>query len=146
LNDVSNYEQPVSLRVHAKAPHLWRDEGGTLSLRVTPRERLGALYASLPRRRLDLDLGAVAALEERHEIVLPPGFEVKSAPPSAKLSGPFGELSVEVVQEPGKVIVDGKVSLRVSRVSPDRYAEFRKFCQAADAAFEPRLVLGARAK
>jgi hypothetical protein len=34
----------------------------------------------------------------------------------------------------------------VARVSPERYAEFRKFCQAADAAFEPRLVLGARAK
>jgi transglutaminase-like putative cysteine protease len=146
LNDVSNYEQPVSLRVRAKAPHLWREEGGALSLRVTPRERLAPLYASLPRRRLDVDLGAVAALEERHEIVLPPGFEVKSAPPNAKLSGPFGELSVAVVQEPGKVIIDAAVALSVARVSPERYAEFRKFCQAADAAFEPRLVLGARAK
>jgi len=146
LNDVSNYEQPVALRVRAKAPHLWREEGGSLSLRVTPRERLAPLYASLPRRRLDVDLGSVPTLEERHEIVLPPGFEVKSAPPSAKLAGPFGELSVDVVQEPGKVIVDAKLAVRVSRVTPDRYADFRKFCQAADAAFEPRLVLGARGK
>jgi tetratricopeptide (TPR) repeat protein/transglutaminase-like putative cysteine protease len=145
LNDVSDYEQPVSLSVRAKAPHLWRDEGGTLSLRVTPRERLAPLYASLPQRRLDVDLGALPALEERHEIVLPPGFEVKSAPPNAKLSSPFGELSLEVVQEASKVIVDAELAVSVSRVSPERYPEFRKFCQAADAAFEPRLVLGARA-
>jgi hypothetical protein len=144
LNDVSNYEEPVSLSLHARAPHLWREEGGALSLRVTPRERLSSLYASLPRRRLDVDLGALPALEERHEIVLPPGFEVKSAPPNTKQSGPFGEFSVAVAQQPGRVLVEARVALRVSRVSPDRYAEFRKFCQAADAAFEPRLVLGAR--
>jgi len=146
LNDVSDYEEPVTLGVRAKAPRLWREEGGALSLRVTPRERLVPLYASLPRRRLDVDLGAVAALDERYEIVLPPGFEVKSTPPPVKLEGPFGTLSVEVQQDAGKVVVDSKVALRVSRVSPERYAEFRKFCQAADAALEPRLVLGARAK
>jgi hypothetical protein len=146
LNDVSNYEQPVSLRVHAKAPHLWRDEGGTLSLRVTPRERLTALYASLPRRQLDVDIGAVATLEERHEITLPPGHEVKGAPGNVRLDTPFGSVAIQVAQEPGKVVVESRVALAVSRVSPEQYPEFRKFCQAADAAFEPRLVLGARAR
>ena len=64
LNDVSNYETPVSLRVRAKAPHLWREEGGALSLRVTPRERLAALYAGQTRRRLDVDIGAVPAIDQ----------------------------------------------------------------------------------
>ena len=146
LNDVSNYEEPVSLRVRAKAPHLWREEGGTLSLRVTPRERLAPLYASLARRRLDVDLGAVAALEERHEIVLPAGYEVKSAPASTQQTTPFGSYSLELVQEPGKVVIESHVSLAVSRVSPEGYAKFREFCLAADAAFEARLVLGARAQ
>jgi hypothetical protein len=146
LNDVSNYEEPVSLRVRAKAPHLWREEGGSLSLEVTPHERLAPLYASLPRRRLDVDLGAVAALEERHEIALPPGHEVRSAPSSSKLTTPFGSYSVSVEQSPGKLVIESRVALAVSRVSPDRYAEFRKFCLAADAAFEPRLVIGARAQ
>jgi cellulose synthase operon protein C len=144
LNDVSNYEEPVSLHVRAKAPHLWREEGGSISLPVTPHERLAPLYASLPRRRLDLDLGAVAALEERQEISLPPGHEVRSVPPNAKLETPFGSFSVEVQQSPGKVLVESRVSLAVSRVSPEQYADFRKFCLAADAAFEPRLVIGAR--
>jgi transglutaminase-like putative cysteine protease/tetratricopeptide (TPR) repeat protein len=146
LNDVSNYEAPVSLRLRGKAPHLWREEGGALSLRVTPRERLSPLYASLARRRLDVDIGAVPSLDQRYEIVLPAGHEVQSAPPSSKLEGPFGSFSVEVSQSPGKVVVQSRLALAVSRVSPQQYAEFRKFCLAADAAFEPRLVLGARAK
>jgi transglutaminase-like putative cysteine protease/tetratricopeptide (TPR) repeat protein len=145
LNDVSNYEEPVSLRVRAKAPHLWREEGGSLSLEVTPHERLAPLYASLPRRRLDVDLGAVAALEERQEIALPPGHQVRSAPVSSKLETPFGSYSVSVEQAPGKLVIESRVALAVSRVTPDRYADFRKFCLAADAAFEPRLVIGARA-
>jgi hypothetical protein len=144
LNDVSNYEEPVSLRVRAKAPHLWRDEGGSLSLKVTPGERLAPRYASLPRRRLDVDLGGLPALEERHEIVLPPGHEVRSAPASSKLETPFGSYSVTVERAPGKLIVESRVALAVSRVTPEQYAEFRKFCLAADAAFEPRLVIGAR--
>jgi transglutaminase-like putative cysteine protease/predicted TPR repeat methyltransferase len=146
LNDVSNYETPVSLRVRAKAPHLWREEGEALSLRVTLRERLAALYASQARRRLEVDIGAVPALEQRYEITLPAGYEVRSVPPASKLEGPFGSYSVEVTQAPGKVTVQSRVALAVSRVSPEQYLEFRKFCQAADAAFEPRLVLGARAK
>jgi hypothetical protein len=146
LNDVSNYEQPVKLEVRARAPHLLREEGGALSLRVTPRERLAPLYASLSRRQLEVDLGAVAALEEHYEITLPPGHEVKSAPPSSRLETPFGSYSIDVQQAPGKVMIETRLGLAVSRVSPERYAEFRRFCLAADAAFEPRLVLGARAQ
>ena len=55
----------------------------------------------------------------------------------------IGSYAVEVVREPGKVVVVSRLSLSVSRVSPERYEEFRRFCQAADAAFEARLVLGA---
>jgi tetratricopeptide (TPR) repeat protein/transglutaminase-like putative cysteine protease len=146
LNDVSNYEQPVSLRVHARAPHLLREEGGSLSSSVTPRERLVPLYASAVERRLDVDIGSVAALTEHHEITLPAGLEVKSVPPNAQLETRFGKYSLTVQRQPGKVVVDTHLELDVQRVSPSDYAEFRKFCQAADAAFEPRLVLGARAK
>jgi hypothetical protein len=146
LNDVSNYEQPVSLRVHARAPHLLREEGGSLSSTVTPRERLVPVYASAAERHLDVDIGSVAALEEHHEITLPAGLEVKSVPPNAQLETRFGKYSLAVQRQPGKVIVDTHLELDVSRVTPADYAEFRRFCQAADAAFEPRLVLGAHAK
>ena len=146
LNDVSNYEEPVSLHVRGKAPRLWRDEGGSISLSVTPRERLAPSFASLPRRQLEVDIGAFPTLEEQYEITLPPGYEVRSLPPSAKATSTLGSYSVEARQESGKVIVSSRLALAVSRVRPDRYAEFRAFCQAADAAFEPRLVLGARGR
>ena len=146
LNDVSNYEQPVSLRVRAKAPRLWRDEGGSISLSVTPRDRLVPQYASLPRRQLEVDLGALPAVEEQYEIALPPGYEVRSLPPSVKGTSPFGSYSLEARQDAGKVIIESRLALSLSRVRPEQYVEFRKFCQAADAAFEPRLVLGVRGR
>jgi hypothetical protein len=110
---------------------------------VTPEERLGPVYASLPRRRLEVDIGAFPSLDETYEVSLPPGYEVLSAPAAAHAETPFGSYAVEVVREPGKVVVVSRLSLSVSRVSPERYEEFRRFCQAADAAFEARLVLGA---
>jgi tetratricopeptide (TPR) repeat protein/transglutaminase-like putative cysteine protease len=146
LNDVSNYEEPVSLRVRGKAPRLWRDEGGSISLSVTPRDRLAPSYASLLRRQLEVDIGAFPALEEELEIALPAGYEVRSLPPSTRGSSPFGSYSIETRQEGGKVLVSNRLALAVSRVKPEQYAEFRKFCQAADAAFEPRLVLGVRGR
>ena len=143
---LQRYEEPVSLHVRGKAPRLWRDEGGSISLSVTPRDRLAPSYASLPRRQLEVDIGAFPALEEDFEIALPPGYEVRSLPPSTRGSSPFGSYAIDARQEGGKVFVSNRLALAVSRVKPEQYAEFRKFCQAADAAFEPRLVLGVRGR
>jgi hypothetical protein len=142
-SDLSNYEQPVNIRVRARAPHVLREEGHTASLAVTPGERLTVQYASLPERKLDVDIGAFATLEETVTVQLPPGYSVLGAPTPQTTSSPFGSYSVTVNVEGGKVVVQSRLALSVSRVSPARYAEFRRFCQAADAAFEPRLVLGA---
>ncbi len=146
LNDVSNFEVPVSIQVRAKAPRVWREEGASRSLRVTPEERLGPVYASLPRRRLEVDIGAFATLDETYEVSLPPGHELMSAPVAQKVDSSFGSYQVEVQTEPGKVTVRSRLSLAAARVSPERYVEFRKFCLGADAAFEPRLVLGAKSR
>jgi cellulose synthase operon protein C len=115
-------------------------------LSVTLRRRLAPLYASLPRRRLEVDIGAVPALEERYEIALPSGYEVRSLPPDAKGTSPFGSYSVEARQDAGKVSVTSRLVLAVSRVRPEQYPEFRAFCLAADAAFEARLALGAQGR
>jgi tetratricopeptide (TPR) repeat protein/transglutaminase-like putative cysteine protease len=146
MNDLSDFEQPVSVHVQARVPRLLREEGGTFSLPVTLNERLASAYAGAPRRRLELHIGAFATLDETYTVQLPPGHAVLSTPAAAQVESPFGRYSVAVSQEAGKVIVRSRLALLVSRVSPERYAEFRRFCQAADAAFEKRLVLGARAK
>ena len=67
-------------------------------------------------------------------------------PTAAHVESPFGEYSVEASADAGQVRVHSRLLLKVSRVSPQRYAEFRRFCQGADAAFDQRLVLGMRAR
>jgi tetratricopeptide (TPR) repeat protein/transglutaminase-like putative cysteine protease len=146
INDLSNYELPVSVKVRGRAPRLLREEGGTFSLSVTPSERLGPAYGSLTQRRLDVDIGAFPSLDETYVVYTPPGYDVLSAPVASKLESPFGSYSVELSQEPGKLNVHSRLQLAVSHVEPQRYPEFRRFCQAVDLAFDQRLVLGAHAR
>jgi len=146
MNDLSNFEQPVSVSVRAKAPRVLREEGHTRTLIVTPGERLGQAYASLPRRELDVDIGTHPTLDETYVVQLGANYTVLNLPVAAHAESPFGEYSVEATQDAGQVRVHSRLALRVSRVSPQRYAEFRRFCQGADAAFDQRLVLGMRAR
>lgn len=141
-NDLSDFEQPVSLQVRARVPRLWREEQGTSSLAVTLGERLTPEYASLGRRRLDVDIGAFASLDETFVVHVPEGQQVVRLPRAARGESEFGRYAVSVSAEPGKVVVRSQLALDVSRVSPARYQDFRRFCHAADAAFEQRLVLG----
>ena len=80
--------------------------------------------------------------EENIVIELPKGWSVVGAPAEAQASGPFGSYGVHVEQSAGRVLVQSKLSLAVARVPAASYAEFRRFCEAVDAAFERRLVLG----
>ncbi|HVZ31763.1 MAG TPA: DUF3857 and transglutaminase domain-containing protein, partial [Polyangiaceae bacterium] len=142
MNDLSNFQEPVSLTVHARMPHALRNEGGAQSLPVTPGERLVQSFASQPRRELDVDIGAFPTLDETYRVHLPSGASVASVPAAASGESRFGTYSVEVQQTAKQVEIHSRLALSVSRVPPDRYAEFRRFCLAADAAFEQRLVLG----
>ena len=146
MSDLSNFERPVSVQVRARSPHVLRDEGHSRSLVVTPSERLGQSYASLPRRDLDVDIGSFPTLDETYVVRLGPGYSVLGLPKPEQHEGPFGQYSVEVSADSAEVRVHSRLSLRVSRVSPQSYAEFRRFCHAVDAAFDQRLVLGMHAR
>jgi Tfp pilus assembly protein PilF/transglutaminase-like putative cysteine protease len=147
MNDLANFHEPVSVVVHARVPHVLREEGAAQSLAVTPGERLTANYASQPRRALDVDIGAFPSIDETYVLELPAGSKVTSLPEAVAGESPFGKYSVEVqAEDGGKLQVQSRLELRVSRVTPDRYAEFRRFCQAVDAAFEQRLVFGMRSR
>jgi hypothetical protein len=146
MSDLSNFEQPVSVKVRARSPHVLRDEGHSRSLVVTPSERLGQSYASLPRRDLDVDIGSFPTLDETYVVRLGPGYSVLGLPKPEQHEGPFGQYSVEVSADSAEVRVHSRLSLRVSRVGPQSYAEFRRFCHGVDAAFDQRLVLGMPAR
>ncbi len=146
MNDLSNFELPVQVQVRARSPQVLRAEGQRSSLVVTPGERLAQRFASLPRRELEVDIGAFPALDETFVVQLSPGQTVLGLPRAQRGESPFGEYSVEASSSGNEVRVRSRLALRVSRVSPQSYAEFRRFCVAVDAAFDQRLVLGMNAR
>ncbi len=143
-SDLSDWERPVTISVRGRAPNVLRAEGRSASVAVTPSERLTGRFAGLQKRRLDVDIGSFATIDETVVVSLAAAEHVIGAPVAARLESEFGSVLVEVTREPGKLTVHSRLSLKVSRVRPDEYAAFRRFCQSVDAAFEPRLVLGAQ--
>jgi transglutaminase-like putative cysteine protease/tetratricopeptide (TPR) repeat protein len=142
MSDLNDFEAPVRFTLRGHVTQMARREGDRLSLSVTVGTRLVPRYASLSTRRLDLQIGAFPSSEERVVIELPKGFKLVAGPQPVRAETPFGAYSVEVREEPGKLVVESKLRLSVSRVAAKDYAAFRSFCEAADAAFEPRVLLG----
>jgi tetratricopeptide (TPR) repeat protein len=142
MSDLNQFEAPVRFRLHGHVSQMARREGDRLSLSATLGTRLTPRYATLSARRLDVQIGAFPTSDEKVVIDLPKGFKLVAGPAKVRAETPFGTYSVEVSEEPGKVTVQSRLSLSVSRVAAKDYAAFRSFCEAADAAFEPRLVLG----
>jgi hypothetical protein len=81
-------------------------------------------------------------LDDTFVIKLPAGFHVLSSPQAAQGSGPFGSYEVTVEEQPGKVTVHTRLTIKVVTVTPDAYAAWKQFCLGADAALTPRLVMG----
>jgi hypothetical protein len=135
-------EQPVSIKARGNALHFGRPEGDNVSVPVTPGLRLSPTYASLSSRRLPVRILPLGTLDDTFVVKLPPGFRVLSAPQRASGSGPFGAYSVTVEEQPDKVIVHTRVTIRVVKVPPENYEAWKQFCRSADAALQPRLVIG----
>jgi hypothetical protein len=141
-NDLDQPEQPVSIKVRGTALHFGRPEGDAVSVPVTPSFRLSATYASLSSRHLPVHLLPLGSIDDTFVIKMPPGFHVVSAPEKSSGSGPFGSYSVGVDEQPGKVIVHTRLTIKVVTVPPENYSAWKAFCVNADAALVPRLVIG----
>lgn len=142
ISDLNDFESPVRFSLQGHVTQMARREGDRLSLSVTLGTRLVPRFASLSTRRLDLQIGAFPRSEERVVIELPKGFKLVAGPQPVRTATPFGTYSVDVREEAGRVVVESKLALSVSRVAAKDYAAFRSFCEGADAAFEPRVLLG----
>jgi tetratricopeptide (TPR) repeat protein/transglutaminase-like putative cysteine protease len=140
-SDLTNAEEPVKIKVRALAPGFARPEGELLSMPVTPGFRLTPNYASLSQRKLPVELIAFTTLEDTFRIKLPQGAKVISSPPNAEASSPFGSYSVKVEQGRGEVLVKSRLSVTAARIEPEKYAAWKAFCQAADVALSPRLLV-----
>jgi tetratricopeptide (TPR) repeat protein/transglutaminase-like putative cysteine protease len=140
-SDLSNNEEPVKIRVRASAPGFARNEGDTLSMPVTSGFRLTSNFASLSQRRQPVELIAFTTIDDTYRIKLPPNAKVVSGPVERSASTPFGSFSVKVEQGRGEVIVKSRLEVKVSRVEPSDYKAWKRFCEDADSAFSPRLMV-----
>jgi hypothetical protein len=140
-SDLTKVEEPVHIKVRGSAPSFARHEGNQLSMAVTESFRLTPNYASLSQRRHDVRLLAFSTLEDLYTVKLPPGSKVISAPINASQDGPFGSYSVNVQTDHDQVTVSSRISVKVDRVTPKDYPAWKSFCEAADRALSPRLVI-----
>ncbi len=140
-SDLAQVEEPVHIKVRGSAPSFARHEGAQLSMAVTDSFRLTPSYASLSQRHHDVRLLAFSTLEDLYTVKLPAGSKVISAPSNAAKDGPFGSYAVNVTAERDQVTVSSRISVKVDRVAPKDYPAWKSFCEEADRALSPRLVI-----
>ncbi len=141
--DLEDFDKPAVITAQGTAPQLARREGDQLSLAVTPTLRLLPTYASLSERKLPVRIQAFSTIDNTFTVRLPRGMKVLAAPGATQGKGEFGSYQVEIDDKGSEVIVRSQLSLGVRTIEPSRYAAFRDFCKEVDAAFTPRLVIGA---
>jgi tetratricopeptide (TPR) repeat protein len=140
-SDLTNNEEPVKIEIKAQAPGFARNEGDMLSMPVTGGFRLTPSFASLSQRRLPVELIAFTTLDDVYRIKLPPGAKVVSSPEDRAASSAFGSYSVKVEQQKNEIVVRSKLQVKVSRIEPADYAAWKRFCEQADSALSPRLLV-----
>jgi tetratricopeptide (TPR) repeat protein len=139
--DFEDVEQPVTLRVRAKAPQFARTEGDALSVPLGRREHMVRDFAPLAARRLDVRMYAQWTQEDDWTVRLPQGARVKNAPASSNGASPFGSFAVEVTSDATSLHVKTTVTLAKTRVAAADYAAFRAWCEQVDRALGQRATV-----
>src|SRR5690606_21236845 len=133
--------EPVRIRIAGSTKTFARREGDELSMAVTPSLRLPPKFASLSRRTQPVVTESFTTTEETVVVELPEGARVVSAPTSVEEKGRFGSYSVRVSVDGSRVEVKSRVAVTANRIAPRDYADWRRFCEAVDRAFSPRLLV-----
>lgn len=141
VKDADDVEAPFAMSVKGKAPSFARREGDTLSMRTASSLSLMTSLAALSTRKTDLVLGSLSSSSEDRVIKLPAGAKIVQKPDPVNVVTPFGRVSIEVKEEPGKITIKSRFAVEKQRISVSEYAAFRDFCQKADSALEQRLVV-----
>jgi transglutaminase-like putative cysteine protease/tetratricopeptide (TPR) repeat protein len=132
---------PVRIQVKGTAATFARHEGADLSMSTTSSLRLTPTFASLSTRTQDVVTLGFSTTEDTVTVDLPAGAEIVSAPESAHVDGRFGSFSVDVSKEKDKIVVKSRIAVKVSRITPQDYPAWKAFCDSADRALAPRLVV-----
>jgi cellulose synthase operon protein C len=140
-SNLDDAREPVRVHVEGSAPSFARREGTQLSMAVTNTFRCTSTYGTLSQRKQDVWTLAFTELRDTYVVDLPPGARVVSAPESKEGNSDFGSYSVAFEKQGDKVRVKSRLGIKVPRVKPAEYPAFKRFCEEADRALSPRLVI-----
>jgi cellulose synthase operon protein C len=139
-NDLQNLDQDVSVKALAKTKQLPRQEGSALALPVGPKEFLVREFGALATRKQPLRLQAQSTSISEWRYQLPSGAKVTLAPKGGQVDSPFGSATVAVTTTQENVSVVTRIVFSKSRISPEEYPAFRKFCEQVDVLIGQRLL------
>ena len=130
LPHLEDREQPVELTATLRLPRLARVERSTLSFPALLREpSLLSTLAPLSSRVNDVLLSH-AFVQHEHVTLHAPG--AVHAPLEALVESRFGRFTLHVTSTANRVELDATTELRVRRVRPADYADFRAFLTSID--------------
>ncbi len=133
--DLSRIEQDVTLSFRASAPRVARPESGGLALAPFGQgQNWMEGFAALAERRYDLVL--TSPFEQRFTFVweLPAGMVPAGLPSPERREGPFGDWSVSLQMEGGKLRAAGVLRVTTRRIAAADYPAFRDFLAGLDRA------------
>jgi hypothetical protein len=130
---------PVIIRHRFHAPGFARAEAGRLvAARGFYQAHLSQRFVGLARRSTPLLIEAPEKVRLTARIALPAGLEWATPPNVARLDTPFGSweraeaLLPATPGSPARLTLDERLTLKMARVAPERYAEFADFAAAVD--------------
>lgn len=139
--DIKSLRAPAVVQQKVSSSTFAKREGDTLRVRL-PTEWSPRTQFSLATRRHPLLLGTPTLYENRLELTLPDGFEVKKLPASGELALPCLSLSRTVKVEGGKLVADSSYRFSCERLSASEYPAYREKADDMSRLLEDELVLG----
>jgi hypothetical protein len=131
--DLSGLDTPIKYNYAVSVPKFLKPVSEGFSFNpIMFRHKLTQRHASSSIRKHDLLLSYPFMDNKTTEFLLPQGYEASRLPKRTDLKSKFGSLSITYSKLSDKVMVKIKFQLNVSRISPEEYLEFRKFCANVD--------------
>lgn len=144
ISDLTRIEDDVRLAFELSVP-TYAERRGDGSLAFSPfgdGQSYVQSFAPVSVRRHDLLLRHTWRNGFRHVVELPEGWSARNLPAETRVGSPFGEATVQVVEEAGKLVFSGTVALTRPRIHPGEYEEFRSFLGEIDRLFRRKVVVG----
>ena len=127
-SDPLDFKQPFYEKFKYHAPDYCQRARDILTFRI-PAIGSACLESGKNKRRYPLDIWRRVYRSNRTQITLPQGYEVYWLPDPIEIKCPYFEFRSNYREEYGKVIYTQEFIQKATRISPEQYPSYRKFCQ-----------------